>query len=269
MSWLRLMEQRIQENEPLSDTQNVAPIPPPVYRHKNKVIHLIKEMWPAYLIEIFVIILGISITLALEEWRDTGKENHLEQIYLKNLLTDVELDLQSLEQTSAATQKILDRGNDLLTYIRSPAGNGISLSQVEANVLAILGRPKFVSNDATFSDLKSSGNLHLLKDIQLKNLIFSYYNLAQNIKNDQDAEQQATITLSGSYFIKAFPLVDFGNKPDRSESTALNDLSKNIEFSNNVLLRVTTRHELLDIYQRADSSAAQLKRALIQVIDKP
>src|ERR1700730_3843372 len=39
-------------------------------RETHKVQKLIKEMWPAYLIEIFVIILGISITLALEEWRD-------------------------------------------------------------------------------------------------------------------------------------------------------------------------------------------------------
>ena len=267
MSWLRLMEESIKENESIADTPEATSVPPPVTRRRNKVIHLVKEMWPAYLIEIIVIILGISITLALEEWRDAGKENRLEQIYLKNLLTDVELDLQSLEQTSAATQKILARGNDLLTYIRKPAGNGISFNQVEADVLSILGRPKFVSNDATFFDLKSSGNLHLIKDIRLKNLIFTYYNLAQNIRNDQDAEQQATITLSGSYFLKAFPMADPGNTTDRSESNALNDLSKNIEFGNNVLLRVTTRKELLDIYQRADSSATQLKKALTQEIE--
>jgi len=64
-------------------------------------------------------------------------------------------------------------------------------------------------------------------------------------------------------------MVDLENKPDRSPSKALNDLSKNIEFGNNVLLRVTTRKELLDIYQRADSSAIRLKTALVEAIDKP
>lgn len=262
MSWLRLMEENI--------------------GRKNKVSSLIREMWPAYLIEIFVIILGISITLALEEWRDNVKENRLERIYLKNLLTDIEQDLQSLKNTSFATQTIIDRGNDLIAHIRNPESKVISFNQFEADVWAILGRPKFLSNDATFSDLKSSGNLHLLKDIQLKNVLFSYYSQVQNIKNDQDAEQQATITLSGSYFIRQFPFIkqfptndpgdsthDIGSKAaDRSnardQSNMWNNLSKNIEFSNNVLLRVTTRKELLDLYQRADSLANRVREELIK-----
>jgi|SRR5450432_2667358 len=287
MSWLRLMEESIKENEPPPDSgqpatgyrgeaETATPAAGhnnPVARRNNKVMRLIKEMWPAYLIEILVIILGISITLAMEEWRDAGKERQLEQIYLKNLQTDVELDLRSLEEVSAATQKILDRGNELLTHIKDPAKNNISFNQLGTDVRAILGRPKFISNDATFSDLKSSGNLHLIKDIRLKNLLFAYYSLAQDIRDDQDAEQQATITLSGTYFLRKFPMDDFGqqngpgsgsSRSDGSGSGAPDDLSKTMEFDNNVLLRVTTRKELLDLYQRADSSADQLKKALEQ-----
>jgi hypothetical protein len=236
---------------------------------KNKVMRLIKEMWPAYLIEIFVIILGISITLAMEEWRDAGRERELEQIYLKNLATDVELDLRTLADVSAATQKILDHGNDLLARIKDPAKHIISIDQLGTDVRAILGRPKFESNDATFSDLKSSGNLHLLKDIRLKQLLFAYYNLARDIRDDQDAEQQATITLSGSYFLKEFPLDAFGERSTGPGSRVPGELSKSIEFDNNVLLRVTTRKELLDLYQRADSSAVQLRGALTAALTLP
>jgi hypothetical protein len=242
MSWLRLMEESIK---------------------KNRVKGLIKEMWPAYLIEILVIILGISITLVLEEWRDSSRERRLEQIYLENLLTDVNVDLQSLNYTSAATQKILDRGNELLACIGNPDSKVLSLTQLNTDVRAILGRPNFLSTDATFSDLKSSGNLHLLEDIQLKNLLFAYYNQVQNIKDNQNAEQQATIILAGSYFLKQFSMNDVAGQPQPSGSNALNELPKNIEFSNNVLLRVTNRKELLDLYQKADSLAGQLKQALL------
>lgn len=41
-------------------------------RKKNRVLNLLNEMWPAYLIEVVVIIVGISITLVLEEWRDNS-----------------------------------------------------------------------------------------------------------------------------------------------------------------------------------------------------
>src|SRR5450631_1124318 len=114
MSWLRLMEESIKELEMPSDESVLSDQTTHAAEKKHRIAGLIKNMWPAYLIEIFVIILGISITLALEEWRDSGRENQLENIYLKNLLTDVDTDLSGLANSMAATHKLLDRGNELL-----------------------------------------------------------------------------------------------------------------------------------------------------------
>jgi len=258
------MEESIKESEMLSDESAVPDPPAHAAEKKHRISDLIKNMWPAYLIEIFVIILGISITLALEEWRDSGRENHLENIYLKNLLTDVETDLNGLANSTAATHKLLDRGNELLLFIRNPEHINLTGTQVNADVRAIIERPKFISSDATFSDLKSSGNLHLIKDIQLKNLLFAYYSITQNIRDNQDAEQQATIALSGAYFLKHFSLNDRGNEPLRNGQNELAGLENNVEFANNVLLRVSNRNELLAIYERADSLAIQLKSELVK-----
>jgi hypothetical protein len=259
------MEESIKENEPVAEAEQAAAAPPPASLKKHKVTSLIREMWPAYLIEILVIILGISITLALEEWRDNAKEKHLEQVYLKNLRTDLGLDRQTLKYSSSATQKLLDRGNELLAYVGNPAGKALAFDQVIKDVQHILERPKFISNDATFSDLKSSGNLHLLEDIRLKNLLFAYYSQTLNIKENQDAEQQATITISGAFFLKLFPM-DNARAGDQQHDPAPDthaDLSKNIEFRNNVLLRVANRKELLYLYQKADSLAIQLDQILL------
>src|ERR1700750_1678622 len=147
MSWLRLMEEKISENEPAEETAAVQPIPVP--HKKHSVSGLIKDMWPAYLIEIIVIILGISITLALEEWRDNNRENHLEQIYLKNLQTDVETDLKTLSLAIAGTNSLLKKGNELLGYTRSTDNKNISPNQAHEDVRAILSRPNFVSRDAS------------------------------------------------------------------------------------------------------------------------
>jgi hypothetical protein len=230
--------------------------------NKHKVYHLIREMWPAYLIEVLVIILGISITLALEEWRDNSKEEKTERIYQKNLLTDIDTDLQSLKIITESTQGLLVKADRLLGFIKNPGVNTLLPGQLYSDVGGILGRPNFISSDATFSDLKNSGNLHVLKDIQLKNLLFAYYNQVQVIREIQDAEQQATITISGPYFFKRFPLGDAGNQQPGMSSTELQDLSKNIEFGNNVLLRVNNRQELLERYQRAILLGTQLKKSL-------
>ncbi len=127
-----------QENESANTGEPGVVIKTPEPPKKHTVAGLIKEMWPAYLIEIIVIILGISITLALEEWRDNNKEKQLESIYLQNLLTDIEVDFESLKNVTVSTQRIIERGNELLDYTRNPESKGISDKQVNEDVRSIL-----------------------------------------------------------------------------------------------------------------------------------
>jgi hypothetical protein len=242
--------------------------PPPASGHhgKRKVMKLIEEMWPAYLIEIFVIILGISITLALEEWRDKSKESELAAIYEKNLLADVDVDLASLKHVEQSTTELVSKGDELLEFIKDPSVNSLTSSRADSDIRAIIGRTKFISSDATFSDLKNSGNLHLLGDIQLKNLLFAYYSLAQIIKETQDAEQQATIIISGPYFLKHFPLSGDAGPQPVMDPQQLQTLSRDVEFGNNVLLRVENRKELLEDYKMADSLGGRLRGVLMEKV---
>ena len=138
MSWLRLMEENLKSGLPAGGLAGGnAGGSAGGSKKKHKVGHLIKEMWPAYLIEIFVIILGISITLALEEWRDNSKELQLEKVYQKNLLADIESDLQSLQYARDKTQKFLTQGNDLLDYIKKGPGSVIPAKQAYADLQGI------------------------------------------------------------------------------------------------------------------------------------
>jgi hypothetical protein len=262
MSWLRLMEETLKKEEALPEEGQTEAGQTQLVGRKHRLVSLVKEMWPAYLIEIIVIILGISITLALEEWRDNSKENDLENVYHRNLQADIEVDVQSLGFVKESSIQIISHGNELMAFTRNPQAKEITPERVEADVRSILGRPKFLSSDATFSDLKSSGNLHLLKDIQLKNMLFDYYSHTQTIRDIQDAEQQATINLAGNYFLKRFPLADSSALSAFSGPNDLADLLKNFEFENNVLLRILTRRELLAAYQTTDSLA---KRVLVEL----
>ena len=261
MSWLRLMEESIQENEPQTEVTGTDITSPPVHHKKQTIGGLIKDMWPAYLIEIIVIILGISITLAMESWRDDSKENKLEQVYLKNLVSDVDIDLQNLDGVIEKTKILLDHGNEL-TIKGAVKTNTLNYSRVNEDIRSIISRPKFISNDATFSDLKSSGNLHLIKDVHLKNLLFAYYNQAQIIRENQESEQLATITLSGNYFLKHFSLNDSAVQDPILNRVPIDDLIQSVEFQNNVMLRVSNRNELLEAYKIMVSLGNKLRMAL-------
>ena len=260
------MEESIKQEESAQESEMTGA--QPVASHqRHSVAKLIKDMWPAYLIEIFVIILGISITLALEAWREGIKEDHLEQVYLKNLLSDVETDQVSLRNTIASTEKLLVNGDELLALIRNPQGKTILPDRMKENLRTILERPNFISRDASFSDLKSSGNLHLLKDIRLKNLLFAYYAETQHIRELQNAEQQATIVLSGNYFLKLFSMDDKIIRGDPAPVDAIPSLLNSVEFDNQVLLRVSNRKELMAVYKNAEALCGEVKKELSAKIE--
>jgi hypothetical protein len=279
MSWLRLIEQsmKVKTSGAAAGADEVRGKPAPKARTRDRFRHLLGEMWPAYLIEIVVIILGISISLALEEWRDGAKEDKLERIYRGNLLADIDADLVALHYASANTTALLAHGEHILqsekgsaapslssaASPRSSAAGSPSDTALTADLRSIIGRPKFIPRDATFADLKSSGNLHLIKDVSLKGLLFAYYNQVQLIKENQESEQQATITLVGPYFLQRFPMDDvLENASPHEKGETHIAVADDIEFRNLVLLRVGNRTELLALYQTADSLAARLKEAL-------
>ncbi len=260
MSWLRLMEERIkrQQHHPAKKSGETA------HKKHNRVTELLLEMWPAYLIEVLVIIIGIWITFAVEQWRDNSKEAELERVYQKNLLADINADQQSLKYSIDNTRVILTNGNELLNFIKQPNTDPLSPAKADSDLQNILARPKFITSDATFSDLKNSGNLRLLKDIRLKNLLFSYYSMAQNIKEAQNAEQEATVVITGPYFFKHFAMGNIGNHGINEQQ--LKSLSTDAEFGNNLLLRIHNRNELLNGYKKADSLAVEVKKALEEQI---
>lgn len=249
MSWLRLMEERIKEMEKKP-------------QKRNRVLHLLGEMWPAYLIEVVVIIVGITITLALEEWRDKGKEADLEKVYLANLAADIEGDLQSLHYAATETDTLIARGEDIRRFEQDPEGHPLTGERLNENVRKLLDRPNFLSHDATFSDLKSSGNLHLIKDIKLKGLLFSYYSQVDNILRIQAAEQHATIDLIAPFFLKWFSMDPSLEAPILKNPGGIKALPSNIEFRNQVGARVAMRRELQNMYRKGDSLASKLLGSL-------
>jgi hypothetical protein len=259
------MEETIKKEEAQNNENPTAQVPPVQLKHG--VGKLIKEMWPAYLIEIFVIILGISITLGLEAWRESVKEDRLEQVYLKNLFSDVETDQGSLKTTIVKTEMLLDKGDELLAMIRTQQLKTLPSDKIKEDLRAILERPDFISRDASFSDLKTSGNLHLLKDVRLKNLLFAYYAETQHIRELQNAELQATIVLSGNYFLKLFSMDDKIVHEDAGSTNGLQALMNSAEFDNQVLLRVSNRKELLSVYKNTDSLGREVKEELKQKIE--
>lgn len=232
----------------------------------RKVGKLLALRWPEYFLEIVVVIIGITISLALSNLQQEAANRKLEQAYLKSLQEDIYADLKELEAVIHRTEIVIQSGNSLFQQSSSDTLK-LDKEQFVNLVQSVIDRPNFVSKNATFYSLKSSANFQLVNDIELKNLLFEYDQLYQGLKTVESAELQETIFITGPYIIKYIPFADSKRTQIWLRDLDMEKILGEVEFVNNIVLRLGTRQELLEGYRESLKIAHQIKEALEKNID--
>ena len=221
----------------------------------NKIVTLLREKWPEYVIEILVIILSITISVALDEWKETQRKQETEQIYLRGLGSDIATDIEQLGEVITETQLIVRKTQALLKSDNQSYQQVANRTAFFDDVRFIMKRPRFVAENATFADLTSTGNMQLLTNTALKRALFDYYKDYESTVQVENAELDAVTTVIAPYLINQVPLVGDGVLPGEA-----NAFVNRIEFKNMVFLRDTNRQELLSNYQQLLERAKVIHR---------
>lgn len=222
---------------------------------------LLAQRWPEYIVEVIVVIIGITISFAISSYQTESANRKLANIYLQDLGEDIKSDIQSLNKVIQKTDSVILSGHSLLEQNDAPK---ISLTKKELVnfVRSIITRPNFISKNATFSSLKTSANFQLIEDIRLKNLLFEYDQQYQTIKAMELAELQATVTIAGPYLLKSIPLTDSQRSSYWLENLTVEEMIGSVEFMNNIALRIGNRVELLGSYKEILDTAHQIDEAI-------
>ena len=243
-----------------SEMQN-PPTPPKGIRD------LLREKWPKYLVEILVIFFSITVSFAVDEWKDNAQKRALEQTYLKGLAANLAVDRNQLREVIAETDSIVQKARRLIRVSQQKNAPGTDYVQVVNDVRFMFKRPRFIAEDATFADLRSSGNMHLLGDFELKGALFDYYKDYESTQQVESAERDVTINLTAPYLVRRLPLSNrpVANGKFHHEADLLVLLSE-VEFQNNMYIRQSTREELLGDYksilEQCEAIQARLKQRI-------
>ncbi|MBC7893698.1 MAG: hypothetical protein H7Y12_15880 [Sphingobacteriaceae bacterium] len=226
---------------------------------RGSIAHLLREKWAEYLVEILVIIFSISASFALDEWKDNRSKRELEQAYLNGLSTDLKTDSTHLIEVITETEVIVGKARELVKE-----GRSLQSAEFLNDVRYIFNRPRFVAEDATFSDLKSSGNFQVLRDFALKNALFGYYREYVSTEMVEAAEHDATTGLVAPFMVKRLPLVTNRAASHGLSQPQVEALLNDMEFQNHVFVRQATREELLRDYRKLLKINAQIRMILKQ-----
>ena len=130
--------------------------------------------------EILLVVIGILIALQINNWNENRKNRITEADYYCRILDDFELNEKLIDETTELATHKIELCKELLLDLNTIPNNRSEL--LNKFVLA-LRQDVFVPSNIAFEDITSSGQLKLLKDLELKNRLIQHSTFLNNILN--------------------------------------------------------------------------------------
>ena len=119
-------------------------------------------------------VIGIVLALQINIWNEDRKKRDLEDNYYCLLLEEVKEDSIQLESLVATVNERIGHANRAIALIQ---GDDTDITEFSiAYLSSIRNTPRtFAPNEATFQDIKSGGNLGVIRDKEVISLLNRYY----------------------------------------------------------------------------------------------
>ena len=148
-------------------------------RVRNSVAKSTRVNWRFLLGEFFVVVLGVLVALWVDEVKEARVEARLEAEYLQSFLIDLEADLVQFDSADAWSRRQETAAATVISLY-----DGTPTTKSDAELVAAVETagwqffPSITRN--TIDDLKSTGNLRLIRDPALRRAITTYYATLEN-----------------------------------------------------------------------------------------
>ncbi|HMQ67829.1 MAG TPA: hypothetical protein PKA90_02795 [Ignavibacteria bacterium] len=138
-----------------------------------------KYEWDKLLLEIFAVFLGVTSGFLLSNWQEERQERNLEQKYIAAYIEDVNENITEFEKTIKSDSLWMKQAMPLLISLKDDKFNKDSTVAVMKLIVQI---SNINSRSVTYEDMKSSGNLNIINDFNLKGMIVDFYSEVNGVK---------------------------------------------------------------------------------------
>jgi hypothetical protein len=218
--------------------------------------------WYTILIELFILIAGITLSLALDSWREDRKQMRTEESYLKKLKDDLEYDQVLLQSYHDMRENQLQLVGRLVKHLRGmpPA---MPTDSILITFFELARDNKFLPRTATYQTLTSTGQLNLLRDQEIVTALLQLHELEYQFLSFSRSD----VANFRKDFILPFYLkeLDFGGLMNPSElEVALSKLGEDQYLENLLIYSQITLQSVVLAY----NSAIESNQELVEMIEK-
>ena len=130
-----------------------------------------QQDWPAVLIEVMIVVVGVYIGLQADNWNSQRGERALEAEYIARLHADVLRSLQAQADAVRWNEQRLEQQQFLLAALRSAQLDEAGRSTFDRSLMLLgyLNRP--IMHRSTLAELMSTGRMSVITDTKLRELI--------------------------------------------------------------------------------------------------
>jgi hypothetical protein len=142
---------------------------------KRIAIFIRRHDWSAVAVEILVVMIGLLLAFQLDRWREVHAERQQERSYVNRLIADMQTDIPEIEGAIALQQMRLELV-DLLFAVGADPNAAMEMPTLFMGAVsqaAYTFTPELTSY--TFDNLRSTGDLRLIRSETLENALFDYY----------------------------------------------------------------------------------------------
>jgi hypothetical protein len=131
--------------------------------------------WFAVLVEVLVVMVGLFIAFQLDRWWEQRGDRLQEQIYIQRLASEVQTDIETISYAINLAKIRKDFADLLMEAGHNPAAAMEKPVQFLAAVVQApyTFTPSLVAH--TFEDLRSTGNMSLIRSSEVKAALYDYY----------------------------------------------------------------------------------------------
>ncbi len=116
--------------------------------------------------EMLLVVLGILIALQIDNWNDARKSKEVEMGYLKNLKRDLEATITELDEFIANRKEIVSSADSIVaSYEGRPVRDW---NRFNKQLVTVYSWERFFQIDHTFQEMRSSGNLSIISNPDIK-----------------------------------------------------------------------------------------------------
>ena len=185
-----------------------------VHHHAHTVpIAIGRKKWTHYLWEFLMLFLAVFCGFLAENFREHQVEHKREKKYITSLVKDVGLDIVSLRQARDIRKKYINYYDSLINLFKYY--NDSNLTDIYFYARHAGRYTNFKYHDGTIQQLKSGGNLRLIRNKNAADSIIIYDNeLINTVLDQQLYESSLKLKTSADYLGKLFNAYEWNETID-------------------------------------------------------